>query len=196
MPKSATIPEDIQQIVSALDAASGHAETLFASAPAAVLEASLTPGSWSPAQCLAHLAATNFAYLGAMRAACKPALHLHLHERSGPLRPGWPTRWFLAQLEPPPRRRLPAPRVIVPPPAVTAGVALRDFQSSQAAAKELLLECRHLDLNRIRFANPFVPLIRFTVGAGFLIIAAHERRHLWQAAQSLPPSPAMAPSKG
>jgi hypothetical protein len=40
-----------------------------------------------------------------------------------------------------------------------------------------------LDLNRIRFHNPFVATLRFTVGAGLLIIAAHNRRHLWQAEQ-------------
>jgi len=38
-----------------------------------------------------------------------------------------------------------------------------------------------LDFNRVRFRNPFVPLLRFTVGTGLMIINAHDRRHLWQA---------------
>ncbi|HSB53345.1 MAG TPA: hypothetical protein VLD58_03280, partial [Gemmatimonadales bacterium] len=38
-----------------------------------------------------------------------------------------------------------------------------------------------LDLNGTRFANPFLPLVRFSVGTGFQVIAAHQRRHLWQA---------------
>ncbi len=40
-----------------------------------------------------------------------------------------------------------------------------------------------MDLNRIRFKNPFVHLLSFTVGTGLLIILAHDRRHLWQAEQ-------------
>jgi hypothetical protein len=39
------------------------------------------------------------------------------------------------------------------------------------------------DLNSVRFRNPLVPLVRFTVSSGFLIIAAHARRHMWQAEQ-------------
>jgi hypothetical protein len=37
------------------------------------------------------------------------------------------------------------------------------------------------DVNRIRFRNPFVPLIRFTLGTGLEILVRHERRHLEQA---------------
>jgi hypothetical protein len=31
----------------------------------------------------------------------------------------------------------------------------------------------------VRFKNPFVPLLRFTIGTGLLVINAHDRRHLW-----------------
>jgi hypothetical protein len=37
------------------------------------------------------------------------------------------------------------------------------------------------DVNRVRFRNPFVSVIRFSVGSGFVILSAHERRHLLQA---------------
>src|SRR5215469_8329081 len=39
--------------------------------------------------------------------------------------------------------------------------------------------------NRVRFWNPFLPGLRFTVGTGFEIIARHERRHLLQAERVL-----------
>jgi len=35
--------------------------------------------------------------------------------------------------------------------------------------------------------NPYLPLIRFTVGTGLLIMPAHERRHLLQAERSRHP---------
>jgi hypothetical protein len=184
MPPKAVIPADIEAVLAALDAATRNAEELFLSADASRLEQPREPGRWSAAQCLAHLAVTNFAYVAAMRAAVKPAIHMHNHERGGPLRPGLPTRWFLSYLEPPVVRRVSAPRAIQPPAVVEARAALKEFQQSQAATIDLLMECRHLDLNKIRFPNPFVPGLRFTVGAGFLIIAAHERRHLWQASMA------------
>ncbi|MFN0105051.1 MAG: DinB family protein [Bryobacteraceae bacterium] len=186
MPQKAAIPADIEAIIAGLNNASRHAEELFASVPADALERSPAPRRWSAAQCLAHLAVTNFTYLAAMRTAIKPALHLRNHERSGPLRAGLPTRLFLAHLEPPVGKRIRTRGALVPPPSIDARAALKEFLRSQAAVIELLMECRHLDLNKIRFANPFVPGLRFTVGAGFLIIAAHDRRHLWQAAQGLP----------
>lgn len=183
MPQKADLPADIAELIASLDAASRSAEDLVASVPVDGLQTPPRPGAWSAAQCLAHLAVTNFTYVAAMRTAVKPALHLRNHERSGPLRPGFPTRLFLSHLEPPVRKRVRAPGSIQPPAAVDVRAALKEFLRSQAAVVELLQECRHLDLNRIRFPNPFVPGLRFTVGAGFLIVAAHNRRHLWQAAQ-------------
>ena len=103
-----------------------------------------------------------------MRSACMPAIHPRNHERGGPLRAGFPTRC----LEPPVGKRLRAHGAITPAPAIQARAALKEFQRSQTAVIELLMECRQLDLNRIRFPNPFVPGLRFTVGAGFLLIAA------------------------
>ncbi|MBI2688225.1 MAG: DinB family protein [Acidobacteria bacterium] len=183
---------DIDAILDALESASREAELLVAGHPAALLEQTPGSGRWSSSQCLAHMAVTNFKYIVAMRYALKPSLHLHDLQRSGPVRPGLPTRWFLSNMEPPVRRRFRAHGAVLPPSFVKARAALKEFQHSQEAVRELLLECRHLDLNKIRFENPFVPILRFTVGAGFLIITAHERRHLWQAAQACA---AVAPSE-
>jgi hypothetical protein len=185
MPQKAPIPADIEEIISSLHAASRHAEELIATVPASVLEHSPGPGRWSAAQCIAHLALTNFAYTAAMRYASMPAIHLRNHERTGPIHVGLPTRWFLSYLEPPVRKGSRSPASINPAAAVDARTALSEFQHSQAAVIELLMECRNLDLNKIRFSNPFIPGLRLTVGAGFLIIAAHERRHLWQASMAV-----------
>ena len=36
-------------------------------------------------------------------------------------------------------------------------------------------------VNRIRFKNPFIPMLRFTMGTGFEIVSKHQSRHLLQA---------------
>lgn len=141
-------------IADALHAASRQAEQLAATAAAT----------------LSHLAKANFLCLAAMRAAARPALHLSSPHPVTEIRPGLPTRWFLARLE---AESHPQPATPADP-----ALALGEFRRSHDAALELLAECRHLDLNRIRFRYPFAPF-RFTLGAGFLLINAHERAHLW-----------------
>ncbi len=185
MPSTDAYPADIEELLSSFAAATKELEALYAATPVKELEAAPAGGGWSVAQAVEHLAITNFQYLAAMREAVKPALHLGHHARTGPLKPGWPTRLFLQHLEPPVKQRVKAPKAIEPSPRVDAMAALKEFLQSQQAAVELLRESASLDLNRIRFVNPFIPGLRFTVGAGFLILTAHERRHLWQAARAL-----------
>jgi hypothetical protein len=138
------------------------------------------PTSWSIAQCFDHLAVANRVYLEPMGEAIAAARQRGSRRR-GPIRPGAFSRFFLSTLEPPPRRKLRAPRKIVPTLGKSKDVVVRDFLGSQVEVLALLREAADLDLNRIRFVNPFIPLLRFTVGTGFLVIATHERRHLWQA---------------
>ncbi len=40
---------------------------------------------------------------------------------------------------------------------------------------------RGVDLGRVRFRSPFFALLRFSLGAGFEMLLAHDRRHLWLA---------------
>jgi hypothetical protein len=59
--------------------------------------------------------------------------------------------------------------------------ALQVFLDSHAPVRRVLEFWDRVNFNRVRFKNPFVPLIRFTVGTGLMVINAHDRRHLWQA---------------
>jgi hypothetical protein len=84
-------------------------------------------------------------------------------------------------MEPSPQtKRAPAPKKIVPSSQV--GLAVLDrFLSSNQATRDLIRQAAAYDVNRIRFKNPFIGVIRFTVGTGLQIICTHERRHLLQA---------------
>ena len=136
------------------------------------------PGSWSVGQCVEHLCATNNSYLTPIREALagradSPADEIH---------PGWFARWFLRNfVEPSPGgKHAKAPAKIQPAPQVEPSVLDR-FLASNEALGEVISQAQRKDVNRIRFKNPFVPAIRFTVGAGFEILVLHERRHLLQA---------------
>lgn len=137
---------------------------------------------WSILECLDHLAISTEVYLDAMEPAISDARSA---DASGSTfrTAGGPSAWFTRSLEPPPSRRLHAPGKIRPRPTLKPeGIPLK-FRSAMDRVSTLVASTSGKDLNSVRFRNPLVPLIRFTVSNGFLIIAAHGRRHLWQAEQ-------------
>jgi len=176
----APIPPDVQALLDQLTA-NGLA--------AAALERELAPeqlrwrpdaAAWSIAQCIDHLAVADRAYLEPLRKGLEEAGGRGWTRR-GPIRPNWVEGKFIYSLEPPPKFRMPAPGKIVPALDQEPAAVWRDFAAVQAELTALLKASAGLDLNRARFVNPFLPLVRMRAGSGFRVITAHERRHLWQA---------------
>ncbi len=143
-----------------------------------------SPDSWSVGQCLAHLVLANEVYLPPIAAALNGA-------GEGLRRPvqyvdrGWFSRWFMRNYIEPQRelakpRRVPAPKKIVPGARVELSV-LDSFLAGNRAVRELVVRAGAYNVNRIRFENPFVSWIRFTVGTGLEIVGRHQVRHLMQA---------------
>jgi len=48
----------------------------------------------------------------------------------------------------------------------------------------MLRSAANLNLNRIRITSPLSNHVRYNLYSCFLIIAAHQRRHIWQAEQT------------
>jgi hypothetical protein len=140
------------------------------------------PGSWSVAECLDHLATANRVYLRAMQ---EPAVRAREQGRLGrrPAVPGVVGRWFIRWLEPPVRRyfRSRAPRAIRPRTSPPLREAFDGFRASHNVVREFLRTNADLDLAAVRFPNPFIRGVRFSLATGLHVITAHERRHLWQA---------------
>ncbi len=174
------LPGDLQEILTALDESDRRAEDLVRDLDDERLNWRPDERSWSIAQCLDHLNVASNVYAGPIREALERARRTG-SVRKGPIQPGPFSRWFIATLEPPPKRRLPAPKKIVPAARKGKAEVMAEWRRAQSAVRDLLREAAGLDLNGARFVNPFLPLIRFSVGTGFRVIAAHERRHLWQA---------------
>ena len=137
------------------------------------------PQAWSVAECLDHLAISNRAYLDAIRAAASvPARD----SREPGAYPGWLGRWIAWTLEPPVRiLRTKAPALSRPRNSPTLHDASQAFLRSHHETVAFLRASSGVDLTRARFANPFIPGLKLSLAAGLHIIAAHERRHLWQA---------------
>jgi hypothetical protein len=134
--------------------------------------------AWSIGQCLEHLVAGSDLYLPAIT----KALGDQRPGRVAEVTAGYFSRHFIQRYiaASPGARRARAPGKIQPPSHVEPSVLDR-FLRSNEAARDLIVRASEYDVNRIRFRNPFIPLIRFTVGTGLEIVSKHQGRHLLQA---------------
>lgn len=180
---SGTLPPDLQKVLADLDAADREARALVAGLSDEQLNWQPGGGTgWSVGQCLDHLTHANSVYASALQEAVRRT-RPDSAPRKGPISPGWFGRWFIREMEPPPRRKMTAPKKAKPSPRLRSAEVLKAFVAAHDRVRALIEESRELDLNRIRFKNPFIGAIRFTVGTGFLVIGAHDRRHLLQASK-------------
>jgi hypothetical protein len=173
---------DIRKLEEHLDAAEREAQELVTGLSEEQGGWRASSDSWSVAQCLDHLATTNRVYLRAMEgAAIRAREQGRLRRRAAT--PGWVGRWFVKTLEPPVKRlfRFKAQRIIEPGTAPPLFAAFADFTASQDEMRTFLRSYANLDLARVRFPNPLLPGVRFSLATGLHVITAHERRHLWQA---------------
>ena len=172
-----TLPAWSQRRISELEIADGRAERLARELSREQLNWSPAPGAWSIGQCLEHLRIGNEVYLPAISNSLdgrqpSPVQEVILSAIS---------RWFIHNyIGPSVGTRAKAPRKIRPAAALEPSV-LDAFLRTNQMARELIHRASAYDVNRIRFKNPFVPLLRFTVGTGLEIVSQHESRHLLQA---------------
>ncbi|MGE0407306.1 MAG: DinB family protein [Candidatus Korobacteraceae bacterium] len=182
MAERVAIQAELQALEAALDAAERDAYAVVTGLTEAQGQWRAQAGQWSIAECLEHLATANTVYLEAMK---EPAARARANGRlrRGPAKPGLLGGWFVRSLEPPvnPRFKTKAPRKIQPHSSPGLQDAFRNFLASQEAVRAFLRANADLDLAGVRFPNPLVRGVRFSLATGLHVIPAHERRHLWQA---------------
>ncbi len=175
---NAGLPAWSQRLISELENMDWQAKALADALTLEQLNWSPRPDAWSVGQCLQHLYITNKVYLLAMSRS------LQSQKQSGTreIIVGWFGRWFIRNyIEPSSKmKRLQAPKKIKPQQQVELSI-LKSFLQSNLEARQFVFTASAYDVNRIRFKNPFVPMIRFTVGTGLEIVSKHQKRHLLQA---------------
>lgn len=183
MANGAASPGWFAGLAADFDAADARAAALLKGLTSAQLNWKLDPGVWSVGQCLEHLCLSNEVYVIPMTEALPKA-------PTGPVDEimlGWFARWFIRRyIEPTTQKtRGRAPRKAAPvASSIDLSIGTR-FVASNDAMRALMTRARDVDVNKVRFRNPFVPLIRFTIGTGLLITARHNHRHLGQAERLL-----------
>ena len=71
--------------------------------------------------------------------------------------------------------------MVLPPSDHEPRTVLDRYSKSNRRLLELLHEADGLDVSRAKMVSPLAKWLKLRIGAAFAILAAHERRHLWQA---------------
>jgi hypothetical protein len=138
------------------------------------------PESWSVAQCMDHLNSTARAYLPMLDEGVADAIRRGLYN-PGPYRYNWIGRLMAWVVHPNTRIRASAPKAFQPPVDRPRHDIMAAFRAYQVQYIDRLRQANGLDLARARVASPVVRWIRMPLGSGFVMMIAHERRHLQQA---------------
>ena len=134
---------------------------------------------WSMTGHIAHLGIVNDAYLDAIEESLERVREDGGQSSEGPYRHPWLARRFARLLEPPPGLRVKTFRAMVPEPDVRPEEAVETFRSLLRRLGAAVEESRGLDLGAVRFGSPFFKLVRLSLGTGFEVVLAHDRRHVW-----------------
>ena len=98
-------------------------------------------------------------------------------------------RWFLKSLEPPVKMKGKAPKVFVPLTVDSRESAMAEWHRIHLDLTSLTCRSEPLHFRRVKVVSPFSRFIKISLGKAFAMIAAHNRRHLWQAGEMISRAP-------
>jgi hypothetical protein len=173
--------DPIEEVEKELNEATRRAWSLVQTTDGRLFTVRPQPSRWSAAECLAHLSISSAQFLPVLRKALEKGRSGKAKRKPRMDMIGSILRWFL---EPPIRRRMKTAAPFVPKAIRAKADAFSEFAALQEKLVELLREARDGDL-RQKIISPFDKRVRYNVYSAFRIVAAHERRHLWQAEQTV-----------
>jgi hypothetical protein len=175
------LPSELQNLLDQVDACEADADRLVADLDDEAVNWTPPSGGWSVGQCLSHLALMNDFYLRGWREALAAAARA---ER-GPFRGLHPTpfgRWFVSSMEPPYRMKGKAIQAATPASHVPRDTVVQNYKQSHELYRHLVRASAAVDVNRVVGPNAILKQVKMRLSTVLLIIPAHDRRHLWQAA--------------
>ncbi len=170
---------DLESAGHQLEATLLEAEKLAADCDDAQWQWTPAAAVWSAGGCIAHLNQVNRAYATAIRLVLEGG---NLQQSAAmEFRYGLLERWFVKSMEPPVKMRLPAPTLFIPRRVDTREAAMSEWQRIHFELASLIQRSEPLHLSRVKVVSPANRFIKLSLGMAFALIAAHNRRHLWQA---------------
>jgi len=178
---------DLAVLVTEFDANVSHAESLAAGLSRQQFNWRPETGRWSIGQCLTHLNTVNGGDLAPLRAAIEGGI-ARKQFGEGPFTYGLLSRKFVARMDAPVKRKFKAPKYYEPPPEADPVETMAEYRRISEEIRVLAKSAAGLDLARVKTSLHALPvllraIVKMPLGARFELIAAHGRRHLWQAEQ-------------
>lgn len=173
IPQSA--PDQLAELKQQFDACSLQARNLMESLPEAELQKRPANGGWSVAENIQHLTITNDFYIPILADALPVA-----PEGKGLYKMDWKGRLLKWILEPPYRSKAKTIPSMEPKIGNIHSV-LPDFLASQQRFLDAMAQWQGRALNKVLISSPFKKSLRYNIYSLFNVVAAHQRRHLWQA---------------
>lgn len=161
-----------------------RAQTMVSSASAELCAKRPTPESWSASECLHHLSLSADAYLPVWQQVIATA-GPRKAEMNAPYAVDFWGRLLCWILEPPARIRAKTPAPFQPVDCGGIAMVLHRFLERQERIIAALRRCRGRAVDEVKMASPVDARIRYSIWSSFVVNAAHERRHLWQAEQAI-----------
>jgi hypothetical protein len=177
--ESMALVAELENIRAELDAVNADAQKLVAGLSEEQLGRRAQPGRWSLAEIFVHLNLTAQIYFPEIDRAIEEG-HAKGLTGEGPFKLDVVGKLFVKYLEPPYRMKSKAPGMIKPLLQGPASEALPQFLRSQELVVKRLEAANGLDLGRVKFVSPLASVLKMNLLAPFAVIAAHQRRHLWQ----------------
>ncbi|MEQ1948499.1 MAG: DinB family protein [Bryobacteraceae bacterium] len=143
-----------------------------------------SPGRWSAAECIEHLTISSEAYFPVLEAALPEARKKGIVSEA-PFRLDFIGKLLIWTLEPPAKLRFPAPSGFQPPSDLDASRVLERFLASQRRVQEFVRAADGLAVDKIKIRSPFDRRVRYNMWSALSAAASHQRRHLWQAEQTI-----------
>ena len=138
------------------------------------------PDRWSVAECLDHVNETARVYLPVLTEAIEDARAGGIARRQGDGRTLL-GRIVVRMQEPPARFRTRTFEVLEPTRGLERGTVLEEFETLHEEIIVRINESGGLDRKKIRIRSVLDPRLRLSLGDWFAFLAAHGRRHVWQA---------------
>lgn len=139
-----------------------------------------SPGVWSVAQCISHLIVSGNEYKYQIEEAIKKASQ-ERPVREDPLRYSLVGKLFINMIEPPVGRKIKTQKFLDPAIINQKNRLIEEFSEINDELIAAVQSSENLDISRIKVVLPVSKLLRFKLTDAFAFIAAHERRHIWQA---------------
>ena len=140
-----------------------------------------SPGQWSVAQCLEHLAVATQGFDKYFSAALTRAKSKSPNTNPPAYKPTRMGGWLAKHVAPESPRKLRAPKMFRPADASTIQGSLQMFLAEQQKFIDFVGQCQDIDYNKTRIRSPVTALIRYSLADAFVITVLHAQRHLAQA---------------